>query len=250
MKLSPATVYLWFSFVEDIQDEQLLAEYQNLLPREELDRLGRFRFDTHKKRYLVGRALIRTILSRCTGLDPKQIVLSREEYGRPYLLYSGRNPPPQFSLSYTDGLVGVALTIECRVGIDVENTSRELDCLEIAENYFSPAEYRELKQLSESPLKRRFFELWTLKEAYVKAQGSGLYLPLDEVSFLLGEENTNPSKVISLMTDEGKQWQFGTCRPSEQHRAAFCVCQDTQIPLQVICTRAIPLVSEDDLTLC
>ena len=250
MKLSPATVYLWFTFVEEIHNKLLLAEYKNLLPEEELERLSRFRFHAHKQRYLVGRALIRTILSRYTGLDPKQVVFSREEHGRPYLLRSWKSPLPQFSLSYTDGLVGVALTLESRVGIDVENTSREIDCLAIAESYFSSDEHKELKLLSEPLLKKRFFRLWTLKEAYVKAQGSGLSIPLNEASFHLREKNKEQSKATSMVADDGRHWQFETFKPSEGHRAAFCVCQDFQIPFKVISTKVIPLESEKDFALC
>jgi len=250
MKLSPATVYLWFTFVEEIQDKLLLAEYKNLLPEEELEKLRRFRFVTHKRRYLVGRALIRTILSRCTGLVPKDLVFSREEHGRPYLLHSGKSPPPQFSISYTDGLVGVALTLESRVGIDVENTRREIDCLAIAESYFSPDEHKELTLLSEPQLKERFFELWTLKEAYVKAHGSGLHIPLDEVRFHLREKKKEQSKATSMVTDDERQWQFETFKPSEEQRAALCVHQDFQIPFKVISKKAIPLESEKGIALC
>lgn len=249
MKLPPATVYLWFTFVEEIHDKRLLAEYKNLLPEEELEKLSRFRLHSHKQRYLVGRALIRTILSRYIGLDPQQIVFSREEHGRPYLLRSWKSPSPQFSLSYTDGLVGVALTLESRVGIDVENIRREIDCLAIAESYFSPDEHKELKLLSEPQLKKRFFELWTLKEAYGKAQGRGLRMPLDEVSFHLRKKSKEQLKATSMVADDGRQWQFETFKPSEEHRAAFFVCQDLQIPFKVISTKAIPLESEKDVAL-
>ena len=246
MNLSPATVYLWFTFVEDIQDEKLLSEYRRLLPASELEKLERYRFDKHRKRYLVGRALIRTILSRCTGLVPKQITFSRGDYGRPFLLPFGTSPPPEFNLSYTDGLVAAALSLECRVGIDVENTSREIDCLEIAERYFSTAEYMELQQLPKPLLKERFFELWTLKEAYVKAQGGGLHTPLDEVSFHLRDANNDPVKSTYVVTDDGRQWQFRTLKPSDRHKASFCVRRNAESPLRVISKKTIPLIAEDD----
>ena len=249
MKLSPATVYLWFTFVEDIQDEKLLSEYRRLLPASELEKLERYRFDKHRKRYLVGRALIRTILSRCTGLEAKQIAFSREDQGRPFLLPFGTSPPPEFNISYTDGLVAAAQSLECRVGIDVENSSREIDCLEIAERYFSSAEYTELEQLPEPLLKERFFELWTLKEAYVKAQGRGLHIPLDEVSFHLRNANSDPAKSTSVVTDDGRQWQFRTLKPSDRHKAALCVRRRAMSPLRVISKKTIPLIAEDDFTM-
>ena len=249
MEISPATAYLWFSFLEEIQDETLIAEYRRLLPSSERDKLGRYRFDRHKKRYLVGRALIRTVLSSCTGVAPDQITLARETRGRPYLLKSGKKPAPQFSLSYTDGLVAVALTSECRVGVDIENTTRDIDCLEIAESYFAPAEYMELKQLPQPLQKERFFEFWTLKEAYMKAQGSGLQMPLDEVSFSSGDKKEYFKKWVPLATKDGRQWQFRTFKPSERYRASLCVHKATEISLSVISKKVIPLVKEDAFTM-
>lgn len=247
MDLSPETIYLWFSFVEEVQDEKLMADYMSLLPAGELEKLKRYRFDKHRKQYLVGRALIRTILSRCTELAPSKIDFVREDNGRPYLAESGKNSPPQFNLSYTDGLVAVAVTQESRVGIDVENTSREIDCLEIAERYFSPAEYKELEQLPEPLLKQRFFEFWTLKEAYVKAHGRGLNIPLDEISFHLHKKNKDYTTSTSIVTDDGRQWQFRTLKPSNLHRASFCI-QDAEIPFKVKSKKVIPLLEEDYLS--
>ena len=243
-------MYLWFTFLEDIQDQKLLAEYRSLLPATELQRLERYRFDKHRKQYLVGRALIRTILSRCTALAPSKIDITREDNGRPYLLKSGKDSPPQFNLSYTDGLVAVAVTLESRVGIDVENTSRETDCLEIAERYFSPDEYKELVQLPVPLLKQRFFEFWTLKEAYLKARGLGLNAPLAEASFAIGNNDSvtmNPTPMT--MADDG-DWHLRMLKPGPEHTAAFCVSQDSAIPMGLKIKKAIPLESEEDLTIC
>ena len=246
MEISPATAYLWFSFLEEIQDEKLIAEYRRLLPSSERDKLGRYRFDRHKKRYLVGRALIRTVLSNCTGVAPDQITLARETHGRPYLALSGQDQPLQFSLSYTDGLVAAAVVAEGRVGIDVEYISRDTDCLEIAHKYFSPCEYTELEQLPEIQMKERFFELWTLKEAYVKAQGLGLSLALNEVNFNFSDNHSDQITLTSATMSEEKYWQVRLLNPSLEHKAALCVCQPTEAPLKLISKKTIPLVAEKD----
>ena len=249
MKLSPATVYLWFTFVEEIQDEKLMEEYRRLLPAKELEKLGRYRFDRHKKRYLVGRALLRTVLSHCTGVAPEQIKLAREAYGRPYLPPSGQDPPPQFSLSYTEGLVAAVLVVEGRIGIDVEYISRNTDCLEIAHKYFSPCEYTELEQLPEIQMKERFFELWTLKEAYIKARGLGLNLALDKVNFNFSDNSSTQITVTSAMMSEGEYWQVRLLSPSTLHKAAVCICQNVDIPVKMIYKKTIPLISEDYFTM-
>ena len=244
VQLSPATVYLWFSFVDEIKDKQLLADYLDLLPASEIEKYRSYRFDRHRKRYLIGRALLRTVLSHCTGLAPNHIEISREDHGRPYILPSAMTSPPQFSLSYTDGLVAAALTAECIVGIDVEHTEKEIDYIEISENYFSTPEYWELKQLPEDQRKKRFFELWTLKEAYVKAQGRGLHIPLDEVSFHLRDEMKDPPNQYSILSEDGLYFQLRSFTPSEFHSASFCVCINPETPFKVISKEVIPLVSE------
>ena len=249
MKLSPATVYLWFTFVEEIQDNKLMAEYRRLLPAAELKKLERYRFDRHKKRYLVGRALIRTILSSRTGVAPAQIMLAREAHGRPYLPPSGQGPALQFNLSYTDGLVAAALVAEGRIGVDVEYRSRNTDCLEIAQRYFSPSEYTELQQLPEIQMKERFFELWTLKEAYVKARGLGLNLALDKVNFNFSDNSSDQITVASPTMSKGKCWHLRLLNPSPEHKAALCVGQETDAPLKLISKKTIPLAAEDDFTM-
>ena len=78
MDLPSNTVSLWFAFIDEIKDVQLLMAYRTLLPGDEVEKLEKYRFDTHKKRYLVGRALLRTVLSRYTEIEPAQIKLERE----------------------------------------------------------------------------------------------------------------------------------------------------------------------------
>ncbi len=249
MEIYPATAYLWFSFLEEIQDEKLIAEYRRLLPSSERDKLGRYRFDRHKKRYLVGRALIRTVLSSCTGVAPDQITLAREAHGRPYLALSSQDQPLQFSLSYTDGLVAAAVVAEGRVGIDVEYISRNADCLEIAHKYFSPSEYTELQQLPDIQMKERFFELWTLKEAYMKACGLGLSLPLDEVSFTFPPKSAGPTEPASILMKDDESWQLRLLSPSNLHKAALCVCHNDDIPTKMIIKKTVPLVTEETFTM-
>ena len=246
LNLSSQSLAIWLVFVEEIQDVQLLSAYRDILPEDELAVHDRFRFDRHKKRYLIGRALARTMIARYTGLAPAQILFSRESQGRPFLLQSGSNPTLRFSISYTDGLVGIGLTLKRYIGFDLENTNNKINCLEIASNYFSAAEYEELKQLSDPLRKERFFQLWTLKEAYVKAQGGGLQIPLDEMSFHHRAEIQKGSIHFSLIGVDKKRWRFGSCRLDKQYWAAFCVNQDSRSPLEVTYTRTIPLLDQSD----
>ena len=135
MELSPANALLCFTFVDEILDDTLLAEYRSMLPADELDRLGKFRFAEHRKRYLVGRALLRTTLAKFVGIGPDLICFSRGPHGRPFLSLYQKGHNLQFNLSYTDGLVAVVMISGKQGGVDIEHTGRQLDCLEIAKSF-------------------------------------------------------------------------------------------------------------------
>ena len=133
-----------------------------------------------------------------------------------------------------------------KIGLDVENASAPIDCLEIAAAYFSPTEYNELAQLPGPLMKKRFFEFWTLKEAYLKARGLGLKLPLEEVSFTFPEKISEPIQPASITRQDGRNWQLRLLKFSDLHQAALCVRQNVSVPFKLCITKSIPLVSESD----
>ena len=244
MDLSPATALLCFTFVDEIQDDKLLVEYENLLPAEELDRLGKFRFTEHRKRYLVGRALLRTTLAKYVGIGPDLITFSRGSHGRPFLPQSQHSGNLQFSLSYTDGLVAVAMISDKQIGSDIEHTGRQIDCLDIAHSYFTREEYQELKSLSEPRRRIRFFEFWTQKEAYVKARGLGLHLALDEVNFASSDTAKGPPLIFKK---DSRYWQFRLLNPSVTHKAAVCIGAASKREIRIDYKKTVPLIGEDPL---
>ena len=245
MELSPATALLRFTFVDEIQDDKLLVEYKSMLPNDELDKLDKFRFSEHRKRYLVGRALLRTTLAKFVGIGPDLICFTRGPHGRPFLSLYQKGHNLQFNLSYTDGLVAVVMISGKQVGVDIEHTGRQLDCLEIARSYFARAEYLELKSLSEPRRRFRFFEFWTQKEAYMKARGIGLQMALDEVNFASADVTTEPGFIY---TQDGYHWQFNLLNPSVTHKAAVCIGAESKSRMKINCKKIIPLVREENLS--
>ena len=225
MIIRPKTIYIWFAFPDEIQDKKLLAEYLTILPSSELEQLNKYHHISHQHRFLIGRVLTRTILSSCTGISPESLIFSRNPYGRPSLQQSDHSSSIRFNLSYTEGLVAFALVSGQEVGIDVENTSADLDCLGIAEQYFSRSELNELVHLPQELLKERFFEFWTLKESYLKAKGLGLSVPLNIFSFSLCTHDSDRITISPLPTKKSEFWQFKLLDPSPNHKAALSVCR-------------------------
>ncbi len=184
----------------------------------ERERQARYRFARDQHRDLVARALVRTTLSRYAGRDPGAWCFTRGEHGKPELI----DPPIplRFNLSHSRDLVVFAVSLEHDVGVDIETIERRNDVLAIARHYFSSREVEDLFALPEARQRDRFFDYWTLKEAYIKARGEGISLGLGNFSFLFGGNDTIDIGFAPKLEDDPAAWQFCLYRPQENYRMA------------------------------
>ncbi|MFN3874753.1 MAG: 4'-phosphopantetheinyl transferase family protein [Flavobacteriales bacterium] len=142
--------------------------YAALLDEEERQRAARFRFARDRERYILGHGYLRETLARLTGTDPAALRFERGEFGKPTLV----GHELRFNFSDTKDAVLVGATLGQEIGVDVETMDREVSHLNVAHHYFTPEEIGELADDAAS--KRRFLELWTRKEAVLKASGVGI----------------------------------------------------------------------------
>lgn len=140
----------------------------------ERQRLERFRFADHRRRYQIGHGAMRTILGGYLGEPAAAIEFVQGPRGKPYLAAPG----PYFNLSHSGKLALIGLA-SVELGLDVEKVRRLESLTEIARRHFSPAEFEALDQLDGSEREVAFYRCWTRKEAYIKALGEGLAMPLD-----------------------------------------------------------------------
>ena len=176
--------------------ESALAYYRATLSLDERNRAERFRFENLKSRYIVGRGALRVILAYYLGCRPKDIEFIYGEKGKPAL--RGMSSV-RFNVSHSADMGLYAFTLDCEVGVDVEQL-REVDDLEaIASRFFCAAEASELLSLGLADRGAAFFRCWTRKEAYVKAIGDGLSIPLDrfQVTLLAGD----PARFVHIAGD-------------------------------------------------
>src|SRR5215831_2258301 len=178
--------------------------YWSLLAEDERNRADRFAFPSLRAKYVLSRGILRTLLGRLLGLKAQALNFSYGEAGKPFLP-SGPHSL-EFNLSHSGEMVAYAFTKCGLVGIDIEQR-RELRDLEgIAERFFGPVEYQELMSLDPTSQQLAFFNCWTRKEAYIKAVGGGLSIPLDSfrVSLLSGQA----AALLALENDcnEARQW--------------------------------------------
>jgi len=167
------TVRIVYAFVDERRDHDpgLLA----LLSAEERTRHGRLHFARDRAAFLLAHALLRSLLSELIGGEPASHRFEAGPHGKPAL--APAVPALDFNLSHTTGLVACALAWQAPVGVDVEDASRRVDLDGVGRRVFSAAEQAVLAGLPEEGQADRFFEYWTLKEAYMKARGLGFALP-------------------------------------------------------------------------
>jgi 4'-phosphopantetheinyl transferase len=211
-----------------------LDAYRSLLSEDEHARMARFVFDRDRHAFLLTRALVRTTLSRYAAVPPAQWKFIANVHGRPEILDRPSGVPDlRFNLSHTDGLIACAVTIGREVGVDVEQVTRHLTH-DVASRYFAPAEVTDLKRLPEGEQQRVFFDYWTLKEAYIKARGFGLALPLGDFAFKLGPPHPPQITFEPSLGDDPATWQFLQAWPTPLHRLGLAVRREgADLPVRI-----------------
>jgi 4'-phosphopantetheinyl transferase len=243
MPLPSDEVHVWITEPEQIEEPRLLEAYLRLLNLEEREKQRRFHFERHQRQYLVSHALVRLTLSRYAPEAPEAWSFVTNDYGCPRVKEGG--PRLSFNLSHTDGMAVVAVARDTEVGVDVEDTLRSGETVGLADRFFAPSEVSALRALAVERQRERFFEYWTLKEAYIKARGMGLSLPLEQFAFELQPGAQPRIRFDPRLRDDPESWQFFQLRPSARHQAALAVRRPRTLPLKVRYQRTVPLSGDE-----
>lgn len=164
----------WYAPLEALRPRA--AHYAELLDPVEQDRAMRFRFDHDRERFTLGHGLLRSLLGRYLQRDGSLIRLARGPFGKPYL----ERKALRFNLSDTKDAVLIAFAMDLEIGADIETMARDVDHRAVSEHYFTAPEIQSIAHAEHLPAegasggKRRFLELWTRKEAVLKASGVGI----------------------------------------------------------------------------
>lgn len=245
LALDPNQIDLWFVFFDDIQDEHLLDQYRRLLTEEERHQSQRFYFPKDQRRYLITRALVRTVLSRYIPITPKEWTFTTNAYGKPEIANDSNIARKlSFNVSHTQSLIVLGITYECNLGVDTENVRIRKAPLEIASHFFSPDEAEALHALPLEMQRDRFYQYWTLKEAYIKARGMGLSIPLDQFSFRLQSTDIQLS-IDSQLNDVASRWRFWQFGLSTDYLTAVCAEVSANSDPQLRLRKIVPLADEE-----
>ena len=196
-------------------DSSFEAHRRSILSSDELARASRFHFPVHANRFITSRMAIRTILGAYLGISPSDLAFEQTQYGRPFLSAALNPLMLSFNLSHSQDLGVLAISPHKGLGIDVEAIREDFGGEDVAKSHFAPAEFRELLSLPEAQLPQAFFNCWTRKEAYVKALGAGLQIPLD--SF---EVSLRPGQPARFLRGAGAAWRLLSFSPARDFQGA------------------------------
>ncbi|MBC7953247.1 MAG: 4'-phosphopantetheinyl transferase superfamily protein [Rhodospirillaceae bacterium] len=186
----------------------------------EAQRAAAFRQDVDRRLFVAAHGGLRLLAGEAMGRAPQALTFSIGPKGKPFCGGSGL----EFNLSHSGGVVLIALSRDVPMGIDVERARSAPDHLQIARRYFHANEAAELVSLDEPEAEAAFFRCWTRKEAFIKALGDGLSMPLDSfrVSCLPG----SPAMVLSLPAScVPAPWTLLDLSPAEGHFGALAMAR-------------------------
>lgn len=214
-------VHVWRASLRPPADA--LARVEAHLSADERARAARFRFAEHRTAFVAGRGAQREILSRYTGLPPHALVYSETAYGKQSLAGAAASLDVRYNVSNSGDLALFALTRGREIGVDLEKLKPMPDGLDIAQRFFSAPENEIFAAIDESMRDVAFFNCWTRKEAYIKAVGEGLSMPLDrfDVAFAPGE----PARLLRTRGDESEaaRWSMRELDPGPGYIGALAV---------------------------
>lgn len=238
--LPPGEAHVWYVRVDRSLTADLRMAGMALLAPEELHRYEKLRVERSRTEFLVKRALVRRMLSRYTCVDPQDWKFTRSSHGRPEIDAPAWARGLSFNLSSTQGLAACAVTRDHTIGLDVEPQDRWDSSIGAAARWFAPQEVEDLTRRRSEDRRRRFVEYWTLKEAYVKARGLGLSLPLHDFAFSIRSFDKIEIGFEPRLVDESRNWQFALLRLPSPHLLAIAINRPQGHDVQIVLREVSP----------
>lgn len=219
--LAEDEVHVWSAHLD--QPSSVVARMLRNLSLEERMRAQRFHLLQDRDRYIITHGILRAILAQYMNIEPVDLPLHALPNGKPVLAPGLSGDQLQFNLTHSHELVIYAVSRGRQLGIDVECTRAHPLDEEIAERFFSPHEVAALRALPQSRRREAFFACWTRKEAYIKARGAGLHMPLSQFTVVVASDQP-----AALLQDEAdpqavSRWSLQSLDVGPGYAAALAV---------------------------
>ena len=214
-------VHVWQSALD--RDAGAVLMLEGLLATEERERAGRFHFRKDRERYVVGRGLLRWLLGEYLRVEPVGVRLWYTSHGKPEVVGETSETAIKFNVAHSGSLILFAVTRGRDLGVDVEQLRPGVECRNLAARYFAPREAAELTALAPEIQERAFFAGWTRKEAYMKALGLGMAVPLDGFTVTLAPGR--PAALVATDHDPAQlgRWELRELDPAPGYAGALAV---------------------------
>jgi 4'-phosphopantetheinyl transferase len=224
--LSADAVHVWQQV--GVADGPSLEWLRSLLCSEERQRAGRFRFDKDRHLFITARGWLRALAGAYANCRPADVAFHYSDRGKPELA-GGAPTDLRFNVSHSGQMILLAFMLGRRVGVDVEKIRSDFSIAEIAERFFSPAERACLRNLPAAVQHQAFFRCWTRKEAYIKATGDGLSLPLDQFDVAFAPNQS--AQILETRPDpaEAERWSLWDLDVGDLYAGALVVEQKLPI---------------------
>jgi len=216
-KLADEEIHIWHVSLD--LPEKAFGSLLELLDGDEKNRASRFKFPAPRNQFVASHAMLRTVLGRYLRTDSRDIRFRTLTHGKPELTEGDLC----FNLSHTEGAAVVAITRRRPVGVDVERVRENLEPLELADRFFSRQEAEWLRAQPESQRFSAFFACWTAKEAYIKACGGGLSIPLAGFSVIPHSGRSELKLEIYGKPDDSERWSMWQLDLGTSLRSALAV---------------------------
>ncbi len=221
LHLEQSDVHVWRVRL-DIPENDLHLLKPNLSD-DERQRAATFYFSRDRNHYIAARGILRLLLGRYLSVAPSSVRFNYSQYGKPSLSGEFATSSLFFNVSHSHELALMAFTRVGEIGVDVEYMRPAVEYMQLAQHFFSEYERNQLVLLPQFMLQRAFFCCWTRKEAYIKARGLGLQLPLEQF-----DVSVHPEKPAVFLgsREEGQHiadWSLYNLLPGPDYAAACVV---------------------------
>ncbi|MEM9271335.1 MAG: 4'-phosphopantetheinyl transferase superfamily protein [Cyanobacteria bacterium P01_F01_bin.143] len=227
LTLLPNEIHIWRANL-DLPATQI-KNLASILSEDEKIRANRFRFEQHRDRFIVGRGRLRQLLGNYLQIKSEQVIFAYSDRGKPSIISSLNKRSLQFNLSHSQNLALYAFNYQRIIGVDLEYIKDNIEYKQLAQRFFSPQELQLINSYPERTQKTIFFQLWTAKEAYLKATGDGLAGSLDQIEFTL-----NNNSELNLVATEQAQlpsshWLIDNFIPQDNFIATVAIKNNSSI---------------------
>ncbi|XVQ82896.1 4'-phosphopantetheinyl transferase family protein [Microbispora siamensis] len=253
-RIGAGEAHVWVADPDALDRDGTLGGYRATLSQPERDRAAAFRSEADRLAFEAAHGLARAALTWCApAVTADAWRFTTTPHGRPEI--TGQPPlrPLRFNISHTAGLVACVITLGAACGVDAERVHRRADPLRLGRRVCSPAEYARLVPLDDPDARADlFFRYWTLKEAYVKARGYGMTLPMNQCDFEIAAsvpagtpttvEGRSVARFGPRLRDDPARWRFAQWRPGPRHLLALAVRREPGLPCALVVHPAPPPV--------